>query len=81
MGGAGPIILAFLALMGFIIGLFFLPSIQVSTNGTNEELALAINAASGGIGPDSPLGPIMHLWPVWAILLLVVLALIIFTKR
>jgi len=68
----GPI-WVFLALLvawiGILVCMPFLPIIQGFTNSTGVYVDLGI-----------PLDNIMHLWPVWTILLIVVCSVIIFYK-
>jgi len=63
-----------LAGIGLIVAWPFLPVIQSATNATNEALteALTTTWASG-----TPFEPIMHLWPIWAMLLIGVCVVII----
>jgi len=71
----GAFIALLLAGVGILVALPFLPSIQAFTNSSNERLSTALNTSGFA---DTPLAPIMHLWNVWALLLIIVCVVIIF---
>ena len=72
---AGVVIALFFAVIAFVVAITFLPIIGIFTAENNTNLMESLNS-TGFNAP--PFAPIMHLWPVWSIILIIIGVAIIF---